>query len=167
MPSKDKETRNQTNSNYYHRNRERILEKAKQVNKAKYEENRDRLRANMKRWIENNPEAHILNRTRASAKNRGLEFNLTLDDIVIPEVCPYLGIPLTQRLDGNGRSWSSASVDRMDPTKGYVKGNIEIISTKANTMKNNASPEELLMFAQNVIKKHESDEEIKQLVRIS
>ena len=75
---------------------------------------------------------------RAIAK--GWEFNLTLDDIIIPEVCPILETKLTR---GDHKRWESPentiSLDRIDPTKGYVKGNVRVISTLANTMKNNAT----------------------------
>ena len=47
------------------------------------------------------------------------------------------------------------SVDRIDAKKGYIKGNIEIISYKANRMKNNANTEELIIFAKNILKIYE------------
>ena len=80
-----------------------------------------------------------------SAKHRarqvGLEFNIKQEDIVVPEVCPVFKIPFIKN------SEYTASIDRIDSTKGYVKGNIQILSWKANTMKSNASEEELNMFA--------------------
>jgi len=56
---------------------------------------------------------------------------------------------------GKGRLPNSPSLDRIDPTKGYIKGNVEVISNLANTMKQNATPEELLAFAREVIKRYE------------
>ena len=50
-----------------------------------------------------------------------------------------------------------ASLDRKDPTKGYIKGNIEVISHLANIMKNNANPMLLVSFAQEVLKRYASD----------
>lgn len=82
-----------------------------------------------------NPESYILKRTKQSARNRKLEFNLTIEDIVIPEVCPILGIPLVMSL---GRATQATpTVDRIDNSKGYIKGNIGIISRHANSCKCN------------------------------
>ena len=77
---------------------------------------------------------------RASAKRRNLEFSLTVDDIIIPEKCPILGITLDQTgEDVNAR----ISVDRMNNELGYVPGNICVISNKANTCKRDLTIEQL------------------------
>jgi hypothetical protein len=89
----------------------------------------------------------------ATAKRKNLEFDLTLQDLVVPEFCPYLGIRLTQVV-GNGVVWDNVSVDRIDSSKGYVKGNVQIMSRKANSMKNMATVEELVVFAKNVLRLH-------------
>lgn len=79
------------------------------------------------------------------AIKRNIDFNITIDDIVIPEYCPILLQPIVQ---GNKDNYKfSPSVDRIDNTKGYIKGNIQIISMKANTIKNSATIEELQLFA--------------------
>ena len=92
-------------------------------------------------------------RAKDSAKNRKLDFNLDIEDIVIPEVCPYLKVPLLTDVESHNNP-HYYSIDRIDSTKGYVKGNIQIISRLANTMKNNSTLNELTTFAKNVLERH-------------
>jgi len=84
---------------------------------------------------------------RNRARMGGLECTITVDDIVIPETCPVLGIPLFARI-GAGRSnrdqvENSPSLDRIDNGKGYIPNNIAVISMRANMIKNNATLAEL------------------------
>lgn len=89
--------------------------------------------------LKSNNNRRILKNIKSRAKMRDLEFNLTLEDIVIPEYCPILGI----RLDQQGSNDFLPSVDRIDNAKGYIKGNIVIISSRANRIKSDASLDEL------------------------
>lgn len=85
---------------------------------------------------------------RGNAKRRGLEFNLDLSDIVIPERCPVLGMVLARNTTGIRKPQScSPSVDRLDSKRGYVKGNVAVISYRANRIKNDANPAELRLIA--------------------
>lgn len=82
-----------------------------------------------------NPETFIkrkLNRVKESAKRRGLEFSLTKEDIILPQVCPILGIKL---IIGEGRCDGTPALDRIDNSVGYIPGNVRIISNKANRCK--------------------------------
>ena len=73
------------------------------------------------------------------------EFNITIEDINIPEKCPVLGIPLVlHKGEGKGPKYDSPSVDRIDSNLGYVKGNVRVISWRANTLKSNANYTEIL-----------------------
>ena len=84
-----------------------------------------------------------LRASKNRAKAKGLEHTLTLDDIKdlypLDGRCPVFGFELTW---GNPR-WSSPSLDRIDSTKGYTYDNCQVISNKANVIKNDASLEEL------------------------
>ena len=84
-------------------------------------------------------EQRIYSAAKARATRRGLPFNLELSDIKIPSHCPILGIPLVSVVGcGMGSIKArnnSPSIDRIDNTKGYVKGNVIIISMRANNLK--------------------------------
>lgn len=92
-------------------------------------------------WKFRNRNSWILKHVKKSAKQRGLDFDLTHEDIVIPEFCPVFRTRLEFGI--GRRSYNSPSVDRIDTTKGYVKGNIQIISWRANDLKRDATLPEL------------------------
>lgn len=89
-------------------------------------------------WTQQPYENRMLNRTKARAKKKGLEFNLELSDIVFPEVCPVFKKPFIY----GDKDWSW-SIDRIDHRKVYIKGNVMVMSNRANRLKNNATAEEL------------------------
>lgn len=84
------------------------------------------------------------------AQKHGLSFNIEETDIVIPSICPILEVPFKYGTKGDYKY--SPSIDRIDNTKGYIKGNIQVISSLANTMKNAASFEELQKFCTNILR---------------
>ena len=131
-----------------------------------YQENKEKISLMQKTWRENNADYRKLKRIEKrredprktilySAKHRAmikdLAFDLVLEDIIIPETCPVLGIPLELYHDTQMRS--SPSLDRINPRLGYTKGNIQVISWLANTMKQDADKEQLLEFAKWVFEK--------------
>ena len=89
-------------------------------------------------------EYNIVARAKARAAKRGIPFNIDESDIIVPDVCPVLGIPLKGGKIGGGPN--SPSIDRTDSDKGYVKGNVTIMSNRANTLKNNGTIEEFEML---------------------
>ena len=122
--------------------------------------NRDVLHARAKEWRVKNSDKEkksssqyrILHqehcmyvRTKSRAKRLGIDFDLTIDDIKIPRFCPVLGIPL---ISNSKVSNNTPSIDKIIPELGYIKGNISIISLKANRIKSNATSEELRKIAQ-------------------
>jgi len=76
----------------------------------------------VKKYQGENREQVLLTRSRAKAREKGLDFDLELSDIVIPEFCPVLGIRLDPAAEG--RSDNLPSLDRIDPGVGYIKGNV-------------------------------------------
>lgn len=90
-------------------------------------------------------ESELLKQAKYRAKKNNLDFEIELEDIVIPKICPILNIPLFSSKGHSGPN--SPSIDRIDSSKGYIKGNVQVISHKANTIKSNATLQELLDFA--------------------
>jgi hypothetical protein len=88
----------------------------------------------------------LLENARRRAKKKNLEISISLADITIPKVCPLLGIEI--KLGGDGLfNMNSPSLDRKDNSRGYVKGNVAVISLKANKLKSDLSIEELRHLA--------------------
>jgi hypothetical protein len=88
------------------------------------------------------------------ARKKGLPFSLTLDDIPkIPEFCPVLGFKMSRSYGEGGVTFNSPTLDRIIPELGYVPGNVDVISQRANVIKNDASPEEVQMVADYMRKK--------------
>lgn len=117
--------------------------------RAKYEakqETRHSIRRQSGTWRARNLEKLLFYRAKASAKEHCVEFNLDPDDIKIPPICPILSIPLLKSLTGHSCA-NSPSVDRIIPSRGYVKGNVQIISHRANTIKSDATIEEIEIVA--------------------
>lgn len=94
-------------------------------------------------WDRKNPEKYLLRGARNRAKRDGKDFNITVDDIYIPELCPVLGIRLTGVREGVRPKDSTPSLDRRDNSLGYVKGNVFVISWRANQLKSNMSIDEM------------------------
>lgn len=87
-------------------------------------------------------------RARTRAQERGVPFDLMPDDIDVPTHCPVLGLPLQVNHESRGSTRSSPTLDRLVPSKGYVKGNVVVISALANRIKQDAGSEEILKVGQ-------------------
>lgn len=143
MPALSKEKQAEAAKKWYSKNRERILA----TRRERYKDNPNPRKQNNIDYAQKNREKYIHTQLRNRAKRRGIEFDLDVEDIVLPDLCPVLGVAMSLGTGSGKRSWHSYSVDRIDPSKGYVKGNIQIVCMRANVMKNDASVEELQQFA--------------------
>ena len=104
-----------------------------------------------------NPRNRLYASSRLNSRRKGIEHSIKLKDIPLPETCKYLGIKIDYRRAserGRLRSWDAPSIDRIDPTRGYVPGNIQVLSDLANRMKSDATVEQLVAFAQGVLAAH-------------
>ncbi|WP_332751786.1 hypothetical protein [Hydrogenophaga sp.] len=79
------------------------------------------------------------------AQAAGREFNITEEDIKLPVLCPVFGMML--KYTRGKRVDSSASLDRIDCTKGYTADNVWVISWRANHLKNNGTSAEFERLA--------------------
>lgn len=101
-----------------------------------------------KKLYDSNPVSRMLMNSKSRARQYKLEFNITLKDVPIPKLCPLLEVPL---ILGTAENYEfSPSIDRIDSTKGYIKGNVRVISLLANRMKSNATKEQCVLFAKNI-----------------
>ena len=135
------EKENERSKQYYQNNTEKVRETYKQWYQNNFEKQNER----KKQYRQNNPEKVMLVDSIRRAKKKGLEHNIELEDIQIPEYCPVLGIKLEVNSGkGYGKAQpNSPSLDRVDNSRGYTKDNIRVISYRANMLKNNATQEEL------------------------
>lgn len=105
-------------------------------------------RCNSDRVKSQSAELKMLRRAKSRSRESGIECTITLEDIVIPDECPILGVPIRQFQGASGGRPNSPALDRVDNNKGYVPGNVLVTSHLANMMKSSATPEELLKFGQ-------------------
>jgi hypothetical protein len=144
--------------------RPEVLEFRKEYNARP--ENRERKNAYMKEY---NARPEVLESRKEYSKNKNasvpgrlqdaksrsrvknLEFNITLEylESIYPDdsLCPLLNIPLDWNT--TPKHPSTPSIDRIDNSKGYIKGNVQWVSWRANQLMRDATPDELLMVSQN------------------
>jgi hypothetical protein len=103
-------------------------------------------RARSKRRHLTDPRQAMFRNAKRRALAKRVPFSLSIDDIVIPAVCPALGLPLSVGRSGLAHD-GSPTLDRIVPELGYVPGNVIVISRRANNIKSNAYPAELLTVA--------------------
>lgn len=123
---------------WYYSHREYAIKHAKRYYKQRKQSGQTR---------EKDPIQSLITRTKVYAKKRNIEFSITKDDIKEVTHCPILGIKLTYRQFGK-TLMSKGSLDRIDNSKGYVPGNVQIISWRANRLKSDTTLEEMKAFAE-------------------
>lgn len=133
----------------------RTYEERLAYNRAWRAEHREHVNKQAVEYRVKKPKKALLVMAKSRARLRGLEFSITENDIELPVLCPVLGLPLKINAGVRARDRdSSYSLDRIDNSKGYVPGNVQVISQKANMMKGSASIDELLLLAKWVQKQY-------------
>lgn len=107
--------------------RKRNKQKRSDQNKIMYQNSR-------KVKFQNDPQHYLWYVARTRSRQNGTDFSIVKEDIIIPDKCPILELILTK---GNGYLPNAMSLDRVDNNKGYIPGNIRVISRRANLMKSN------------------------------
>lgn len=80
----------------------------------------------------------MLRDAKKRARKKNIPFTIDVSHVVIPEFCPVFGMKLVK-----GAGAASPSLDRIRPELGYVPGNVWVISYRANTIKSDATLQEL------------------------
>jgi hypothetical protein len=124
------------NRQYYKSNKETIRKRQN----AAYPNHAEKQKAQQKQFLKDNPENGLLKLAKQRCKKSGVLCTITIQDIVIPEFCPILGVKL-EFGDMNSRD-NSPSLDRIKPELGYVPGNVAVISYRANRIKNEGLADE-------------------------
>lgn len=121
-------------------------EKVNAYKRASYAKNPDVYKGHLKSWRDRNPyralQVDLCYQAKRRAEEQNVPFDLTPDDIVVPERCPILNLEL-RRNKGGAADNNSPTLDKIKPELGYVKDNILIVSHRANVVKGNSSYEEL------------------------
>ena len=93
---------------------------------------------------------------RQRAKKAGILCDISIDYVrsLVVDTCPLLGLPLIYSADDVRPN--SATLDRKQPDKGYTKGNLAVLSHRANRLKSDSSIEELKLLLENLIHYMES-----------
>lgn len=116
-------------------NKEKIRDYHKERHKKTY--STEKRRESYEKRLEEN----IFYRAKKRAEQKNINFDIEISDIVIPDICPILGIKISKKVDG--KKEHSPSLDKKIPELGYVKGNIVVISNRANRIKSDATVEEI------------------------
>lgn len=113
----------------------------REVSLAFSKKHRATLLANARDRRHGDPVSYLLYSARRRAEASGLSFDLCREELSLPSRCPVLGIPIA--VVGSTRTPNSPSLDRIDPKRGYVRGNVKVVSWRANEVKRNSTVEEL------------------------
>ena len=94
---------------------------------------------------------------RKSALSRDYEFNLTIEFLwelfeKQNKLCAISGVPISLFPDSNRSRSQTASVDRIDSSKGYTIDNVQWVHKRINRLKNILNTDELVFWADRICK---------------
>lgn len=151
---------------YYGVNRERVLknqkkwrkahpEKQREKNKQYYEDHREEQIEYMRKYLKANPFRYTFLRARKASKKKGLDFDLTEDYLLqlwaeCGGMCSMTGVSMLKTADERYHPYLM-SLDRIVPEKGYVKGNVRLVSYWYNRARSNYGDKLMLEMCQRVV----------------
>ena len=94
----------------------------------------------------------LIQRAKTRSRREGLPFDedLAADDVGVPQTCPLLGNPLDYSAPVSlHRPYNLPTLDRVVPELGYVRGNVWIVSWRANKLKSNGTLDEFKRMVAN------------------
>lgn len=104
------------------------------------------------RWRQKDPKrswaVYAVGGAKQRAHKAGVSFDLSNDYVrsIIPDTCPIFNTPFIF-IGGKKMRLDSPTLDRIKPELGYVKGNVAVISAKANAIKSSATADEIQAVA--------------------
>jgi hypothetical protein len=90
-------------------------------------------------------EVQMFQAARERARKKGLEFGISVKDIIVPSICPLLDIPIKR--GSVGMHPNSPTLDRKNAALGYVPGNVWVIYWRANKLKSDATGDEIRLLS--------------------
>ena len=129
------------------RNRQLRMVRVVEWRKVNPERIKEIRRRNRPAWVAKNREKNMLFAARRRAKESGKECTISASDIHIPKRCPVLGI----RLAFGGPRDNTPSLDRINPSKGYIPGNVQVVSQRVNRCKSDLTKREMLALGRALI----------------
>lgn len=142
------ETKRQERNEYACQWRLKNLDRSRFLSRRYRAANLERARAGVRAAEQRHPARYLVRAARERAKRTRMPFDIDFTDVRVPTHCPILGTklgPVRQKRPCDHAT--VPSLDRIDNRRGYVKGNVRVISLLANLMKNSATPEQLRAFA--------------------
>ncbi len=139
------------NKRYREANPEKIKEARRKYNEAHREEkneanrkytknNLEKIRIKTQKWRKANPFKYALSTIKNRSNKKGVSFDLTEEYLFrlwndCAGICPMTGVPMLKTSNGNNPFMMS--IDRLDPEKGYIKGNIRLVNLWYNMTRRN------------------------------
>lgn len=145
----NKEYDKQRQKTYWQAHPEKAAERASRWRKKNPQRAKEVGKKSYAKYINSHRERELWRKAKDRSEKKNIPFTIQIEDVIIPNVCPILGIKL--EFGKNIPTGSSPSLDRVKPELGYTPDNIVVISHRANMLKSNGNAQEHLKIAKFLI----------------